>query len=517
MATQWQTFPVEFRGGLISNLSPLQQGINAVGSATILQNFEPSKEGGYKKVLGYTKFSPNVVPGVGAIKGVKVVNTTEVVAVRPDVSTGFSKYYIGSGTTWTLLGTSAAVGGKVRGISYNFGSGHKLMFVDGVNYPAILNDATNTLTFLSTPADIQGASHIEIYKQTVFLANGTNLIFSAPFSDTDFTAASGGGIINVGHEINGLIVFRDQLIIFSRNQIQRLVGNTSADFQLLPITDNIGCAYPDTIQEVGGDVMFLAPDGFRLLGATERIGDFGLELASAPIAKDALEFLNTSTEFSSLIFRNKAQYRVFASEVSTSVDSSSGLIASKFSDQGASRIEWATTKGFKVLCCDGRYLPTGNGGEVTVFANDDGYVYRMESGFSRDGANISAIFESPFMPITDPQKRKTLYKMALYIDTIGTFEIEANFLFDIVSTANYNRAVRAPTIVISNPTGLVYFYGSSGSVYGTATYGSDVDKVYDTPLIGSGKTFAFRIEDNSTNPTFTLDTAVFEFKEHDRQ
>ena len=37
MATQWQTYPIEFRGGLISNLSPLQQGINAVGSATLLQ------------------------------------------------------------------------------------------------------------------------------------------------------------------------------------------------------------------------------------------------------------------------------------------------------------------------------------------------------------------------------------------------------------------------------------------------------------------------------------------------
>ena len=52
MATQWQTFPIEFRGGLISNLSPLQHGTNAVGSATILQNFEANKEGGYSKIRG---------------------------------------------------------------------------------------------------------------------------------------------------------------------------------------------------------------------------------------------------------------------------------------------------------------------------------------------------------------------------------------------------------------------------------------------------------------------------------
>lgn len=517
MPTQWQTFPVEFRGGLISNLSPLQQGVNAVGSATILQNFEPSKDGGYRKVLGYSKVDLNVVPGTGVIKGVKVVNDTEIIAVRADSVSGFSRYHISSGSGWTSLGVSAAIGGKVRGISYNYGLGNRLLFVDGVNFPAIFNDATNVLTFLSSPSDIQGAEHVATFKQTTFLSKGTNLIFSSPYSDTDFTSASGGGIINVGSEITGLIVFREQLIIFSRNQIQRLVGNTAADFQLLPITTNLGCTHPDTIQEVGGDVMFLGPDGFRLLSATERIGDFGLEIASAPINRDALSFIQSSSSFSSLVIRNKAQYRIFSSNPDVGQEVSKGLLATKFSDQGASRIEWSTLQGFKVLCADGRYLPFSNTGEVTIFANETGFVYRLENGNSFDGGDIEAIFQSPFMPITDPQKRKTVYKMALYIDTNGTFNITANFLFDIVAVSNYNRGVSAPSVVINNPSGTVVFYGAPSSLYGTSRYGGEVDKVYDTPVIGSGKTFAFRIQDNSSNPAFTLDTAVFEFKEHDRQ
>ena len=57
MAIQYQTFPIEFKGGLISNLSPLQQGVNALGSATILENFEPSTSGGYSKIKGFAKFS----------------------------------------------------------------------------------------------------------------------------------------------------------------------------------------------------------------------------------------------------------------------------------------------------------------------------------------------------------------------------------------------------------------------------------------------------------------------------
>ena len=99
------------------------------------------------------------------------------------------------------------------------------------------------------------------------------ITFTAPFTDTDFTAANGSGTISVGSAITGLIVFRQQLIIFTETSIFQLTGNTLADFQLQPVTTDIGCVDKDTIQEVGGDIMFLGPDGLRLLSATERLGD----------------------------------------------------------------------------------------------------------------------------------------------------------------------------------------------------------------------------------------------------
>ena len=85
MATEWQTFPIEFKGGLVANLTPLQQGIQAVGSATVLQNFEPSISGGYKKVLGYSKFNSDLIAGSGVMQGVAVTNnttTTTAVVIR---------------------------------------------------------------------------------------------------------------------------------------------------------------------------------------------------------------------------------------------------------------------------------------------------------------------------------------------------------------------------------------------------------------------------------------------------
>jgi hypothetical protein len=166
------------------------------------------------------------------------------------------------------------------------------------------------------------------------------------------------------------------------------------------------------------------------------------------------------------------------------------------------------------ICADGRYTPDR---EQTVFANEDGYVYLLESSSARDGQNISAIYQSPFLPITDPQKRKTLYKVSLYTDIQGVFSVDLSIRFDTYRINNYNERVQAPMVTLSSDGAGVFTYGSVTSIYGAATYGSELDKIHETNLIGSGKTFSFRIEDGSTNPPFSLDTAVFEYREHDRQ
>ena len=513
MPTGWNTFPVEFRGGLISNMSPLQQGINAVGSAIFLQNFEPSKEGGYKKILGYEKYLDATVAGSGPMLGVKVVNLSKAIAVRQNASS-VSEYYINSGSSWASLGAASGLGGRVRGVDFNFDGTHKIIFVDGSNSPAVFEDATDTLSFPSGyPTDVVGGEHVTSYKNHIFISKGANLAFSAPFDETDFTAASGGGVINVGHSITGLVVFRDQLIIFSRNKIQRLVGNSVADFQLTPIAEDIGCIGEDTIQEVGGDIMFLAPDGLRLLSATERIGDFGLGLASFPVEKDIKDFRSSSQTYSSVVLRGKAQYRIFGYNNSDLPKDASGFIGTKFSDQGSENIQWAETRGIQAFVADGRYVPDQ---EITIFAHNDGYVYRMETSSGFDGENIEAIYESPFMPIDDPQLRKSIYKMSLYVETTGSFKVNVNFTFDLFKSKNFNEGVKPPTIVLESSSDGVFIYGSSNTLYGTATYGSELDKIYNTPVIGSGKTFSFKIEDNSTNPSFSLDTAVFEYATFDR-
>jgi hypothetical protein len=540
MATQWNTFPIEFRGGLISNLSALQQGSNAVGSATILQNFEANKEGGYSKIRGFEKFSTSTVPGSGPILGLKVISSGRYVVARHNASYN-TVYYYGTGTTWQTMANNTSTltnGGKVRHVEFNFDGDDKVIFVDGVNYPAVYNTSGNTIFFMNQTdhsPDISGALHVTIFKNTAFYAVGSDLIFTAPNTVDDFSVANGAGTINVGYDITGMAVFREQLIVFTNSSIKKITGSTSADFLMSPITDSIGCIDGDTIQEVGGDIMYLAPDGIRLLSATDRIGDFALDVASDRIFKDASTFLSSGSIYSSCVIREKAQYRIFSYISSEQKDVARGLIATKFITQGSQGIQWSTTKGIKAYVADSRYFSNQ---EIVAFANDDGYVYTMGTGNSFDGSNIEAIYESPYMPIADPQIRKTFYKMTLYTEPTGNMQLDLNLKFDFDSPNN-RSTIQPNTLVIGSTNVGVFEYGAANANMGQAdpndstqvdtswagydpntlyaTYGGEIDKVYNKNVIGSGKTIAIRIEDSTTNPTYTLDTAILEFTQEDRQ
>ena len=429
-------------------------------------------------------------------------------------------YFHGTGTTWSHIGTSSSTNTlKNRYASFNFTQEDKTIFVDSKSYPVIFNASGSTITALtsSNSSDVQGAENVVVFKNHAFYSKGSKIFFTAPNTVDDFATGNGAGTINVGFDVTGMIGFREQLIIFTTDTIKKLVGNTSSDFKLEPITDRIGCINPDSIQEFGGDIAYLSPDGIRLLSATDRIGDLALDIASDPIYKDANEFIAQTDVFCSVLVRGKSQYRLFAYIPTVQAGSASGLIATKFVAQGGSGIAWSTTKGLKVNVADSTY---SGAQETIMFANDDGFCYRMDSGNSFDGGPIESIYESPFMPITDPQIRKTMYKLTLYAQPTGTMNVDVNFKIDF-DAGNDPSVIQPPTISVTSAAagGGISLFGASTSLYGGSgvTYGGVLDQIYKQNLVGSFKTIAMRITDNSTNPTFTLDTAVLEYRQHDRQ
>jgi hypothetical protein len=505
MRTAWETLPIEFTGGLKTNISLLQQGTNFPGSASILINFEPSIEGGYKKIEGYNRWIDSVVPGTDVVRGVVVATKDNVVAVRN------AKYYTCVGkTSWVeKYNIGDELGSRIRHTTFNFDGTPRVCMVDSFHKPVYYNTVADTITIdAAAPADVQGASQVVVFKNRLFFAKGPNIVYTAPYAHLDYNPANGAGVVNVGDTISGLIVFRDQLIVFCTDQIKRLTGSSPSDFALLDITKRTGAVNGDTIQEVGGDILYLGPDGIRYLSATEKNDDFGLQRASEDIQKDVLDTFSGVDSYASMVIRPKAQYRLFRYNESTPAESSRGILGVRFADQSSTGIEWAILKGMKVYVTDSKQF--GNN-EICLFANSTGYVYEMEQASSFDGASISCVFKTPFLPLGDPQLRKTIYKHTLYLKSNGRLELNFRMYLDY----EVAEAIQPTSFLIEDENQGVTTYGTG--IYGEDTYGGISRVVYKNQVVGSGFTVALSYSESSTRPAFSLDTAVLEYRTNDRK
>lgn len=507
MADAWQTYPFEFKGGLITNISPFQQGIQAPGSARILRNFEPSIFGGYTRVEGFEKFDTNTVTNTGVIRGIHRYDD-KVFACRGNdlfFSTGSGWTQVSDNVTYSSAGVTVGGVGKVRFLKYDFDGTEKLMMVDGIGKPFRFDGTTfEQLTSLS--ADTSGSSFIVNFKNHIVLGNGKKIIFSAPYEDDDFTIANGGGIINVADTITGLIVFREQLIIFSENSINVINGNSVADFTMQPVSRDLGCVAADTIQEIGGDIIFLGPDGLRLFSATDRIGDFSLAAVSKTIQVEILDLITSSPGgFSSTVIREKSQYRLFGYNTSYTNDAAKGIGATQLQ-------EGIAFNDFRGINAYVTYSEYDGFAERIYFGNADGYVYQMEQGNSFDGTDIPATFATPFVPLGDPNVRKTIYKGTTYLDVNGDFDLEYSLKFDFDQPGSIQ-----PDSVLSSDAAASITYGSG--IYGTSLFGVKQKAIYEVQTIGSGFTVSILFETTGTNTdaVFTIDAATLQYTTNARR
>ena len=667
MPDAWETFRIEFKGGLVTNLSPLQQAINAPGSARILRNYEPSIDGGYKRIQGYEKFDSAIIapygnpvvngasqsgtslslraihttpavgdtltidgvsgtytvasggvsynaardevtltltsslassPANGAVvtfvtvttanyaNGMTYFNDKAVVAMNADIvetaGSGYTKInkpnygtplidggsqtgttlvadafdtFPQAGDVFTIAGIDKVYRVETTVSSYSdsaskevnitihpalasspsdnaaitfissdregavntrfdiidFTGTKTLVIVDGANAPALYNGTTFTVLD-SAPSDVIGATVVATHKNHIFYAKGRVLSFGSPLTTTDFQSGNGAGSIGLDNSIVAIKSFRDQLIVFTDSSIFRLNGDALATFNLQPITRDIGCIQTDSVQEIGGDVVFMAPDGLRLLSATERIGDFGLAPITKKIQGTFNEFVKLHTDFFSLVIRNKSQYRLFGWNNNFTRPNAQGILFTQFASPGeASVIDFAETRGIQVTACASVYSGTT---EFVIFSGKEGFLHRMENDTSSfDGNNIATTFATPFYPINDPRIRKTIYKAQFYLDPEGRVNFDLNLKFDF----DESGAVVMPAVTFTNATSNAsQFYGIGA--YGSATYGAKLQKVFSAQTTGSGKTISAQFEaDNNTDVPYALDALTLEYATHARR
>ena len=487
-------------GGLVLNKDIFSM---RPGEALQLTNFEPDIAGGYKKILGTTAYNSNIVPQVsssGEIVDMAAIFNDVVLAAR-----GGTISRAGSSGSWTSIATGKSTSYRYDFERYNYNGTEKIMIATGgdaafsidTSYNVDIINATGGGTAPTNP------KFVSSFKNHMFYAGMSNAIstvqYSGPYTEDDFD--TGGGTILVDTTIVGLKVFREDLFIFGEDRIYKLSGSSTSDFSIVPVTRRIGCLDGKSIQELGGDLIYLAPDGLRTIAGTERIGDVELGTVSKQI-QDRIGDIGTDN-ITSTVIRNKSQYRLFYPTTSGTEGTAKGIIAvlKTNPETGTLGFEYSDLRGLKPSCTDSFFISNT---ETTIHGGYDGYVYKQESGgsFTRAGSTytITGFYRSPDMSLGDPGIRKTMqralvnYKVNEAMDTTNqTFKLRYNY--DDTDTPQPDSYSFSSATVAA-------FYGSG--TYGTSAYGSSGFPLERVSVEGSGFVVAFKLEDKSTKKALSL-------------
>jgi len=513
MADNLQIFKVFCEGGLDTNRDVLSQGEQRPGSAVRLINYEPSLTGGYRRVNGFTNAYPDL-PGTGATLGVIVANGIDdgIFACRtPEAGNNYLHAWNTSTDSWDTITTSGSPTmtgvSKIRSVRYNW-TGPRILLVDGIN-PAAYYDGTSyvQITDANAPSDPKYASD---FASHMFLSGDSTdpslLYFSSPLDETDFSPANGAGVINMGFDIVQLKKFRDQLYVFGTNQIKKIIGSSIADFTVEEVTDNLGCVASDSVIEIGGDLLFLGPDGLRPVSGTDRIGDVELETVSKSIQSivTGVAIDQDLDGLNSVVIRQKSQFRIFFS-----ASESTGVIGALKQNSGGIGFEFGQLLGITATCADSGYIGQE---EYVLHGDSDGKVYRQEFGSDFDGLEIFSLFQTPFYHMGDPELRKNFLKVSTYLRSEGDAELAMAAIYDYE-----DQLVSNPTDFAVSVEGAAAFYNEAVFDGSGVIYDGNPSPVVKTNISGSGTSISLRYVTNDTNPSHSIQGLVLLFGVGDRR
>ena len=349
-----------------------------------------------------------------------------------------------------------------------------------------------------------------IYAERLIVAgqsiSDSTVAYSERLEPYNFTGSS-AGTIDTGDVIVGIKVFRNTLVIFCKNSIFELTSLDSTPI-LKSVTKNIGCVDGNTIQEIGGDLIFLAPDGLRTVAGTARIGDVELSSISRKILPLINNLLTNIASFtiSSMVIRERSQYRLFYFQSGQAASSQKGIIGTfKFDANGVPAFEWSETLGMEIKRCTSDL--NVNNEEVQFGSNETGFVYQLDTGNNFDGSSINAQFQTPDMDYGDNGLRKSLYAVKANIEPEGTNNnLKLLIRYDFESTE-----VPQPGAVNVGNLSSAAVFGASTSIFGQSIFGAVVLPSKRMIVTGSGFSNNFKFFSNDTDASYSVNGMFVSF------
>ena len=521
-----QPYTVACAGGLVKASNQIDL-LKTPGVATDLRNFEVSIEGGYRRINGFSQFgSAQVIGSATNILGV-IPYADGVIACA---TTGI--FFSQDGTSWLNVSRSsvassgddhtAFVGrtalartgqGQIsfslfEGPTYDYGL---LIICDGANKPYHFRmEGTganiNTRTFFSGEVTVTGskfATHSEIHDKHLVVAgvedNLSTVFYSTLLDPTTFNG-TGSGSITLSDQIVGIKSFRQELFIFCKNTIFKLQDINGTPV-VVPVAKNIGCLSGYSIQEIGGDLLFLAPDGLRTVAGTARIGDVELGTVSKAIQPLLTDLANNINSFiiDSVVIREKSQYRLFYTDTTISGNQQRGIIGTL----RPNGFEWSETRGIEVTAIGAGF--NQNGIEKYYHGNTNGYVYNHDTGNDFAGDSVLARYETPNYDYGDLGTLKTLHFVKVSASAEGQVEPDVQIRFDHGNVATPQPAEPFDLGVINPPA----VFGDG--IFGTTVFGGGNNPLIRVALQGSGHSNNFTVISEDTKAPYTINGLYVDF------
>ena len=542
-----QPYALACEGGLDKSSSSFEL-LRRPGAATRLRNFEVDVAGGYRRINGFSAFGGSSAANPSTdndILGLHVYADGVIACSSTNV------YFTLDGITWLQINRASVAGGgddytaftgRSAAARTSQGLAHFATYEGDTTYGEVIitdegsavkpfyfkmtgTGALSNRTYFAKEITVDGSVYPKFCtihdKHLVVAGSSTepNGIHYSGTNDIDDFSSTGSGTIILDDQVIGLRSFREDLIIFCRNSIWKLSNiNNSSTIAVEPITKNIGCLDGRSIQEIGGDLVFLAPDGIRTLAGTVRIGDVELGTVSRaiqPVMKDIADNIGTYN-VSSIVIRDKSQYRLYYGSSSTG-DSSEGIIGTlKTNAQGYTEFQWSETQGIDASAA----VTSGfnsSGVEKHYHGDYAGKVYNHDTGdnlinASGADANIVAEYQTPDLDYGDLGTLKTLKYVKISATPEGTVSTKLRIRYnyddpDSPQPSDYTLSIDKPSLF-----GTAVFGTSAGHVFGAAS-----DPITRQVVEGSGHSNYFRLFSDDQNSPYTINGIYIDYEPSGRQ
>lgn len=282
--------------------------------------------------------------------------------------------------------------------------------------------------------------------QRLFAAGDTSnpqrLYFSALGNAEDWTTANDAGFIDVltedGEAITGIKEINGVLAVFKTYTTHVLTGVDPKSFSLKRVSSKVGCVAPYSIAASERELFCASSDGFYAFNGASfrRVSELILPSYRA---------LASVTGIKGAIYKNTY---VASVTVTTSYDRLF-VYDYRISKEGA----WTIHDSHSA-----NSLWEGvAGAEKLYFGGPTGHVYQYDSGTTDDGSGVSWFFQTPWLSLKQPERKKKWKRIHVLAEPTGSYTISVTSFFDWSSSGP-----AAQTINLS----------PSAALWGSFTWGS---------------------------------------------